>query len=789
MKSLYLFILMTLITTFSWAQTQKAKGVILDTDTQAPLVGATITVLSSDPVIGTSTDVDGKFTLENIPIGRQSFAISYLGYESQLLSNVMVISGKELALTILLVESAETLDQVVVSSKQYNSQPLNELAGISARSFTVEETERYASSFYDPSRMAQNFAGVSIAGSSDDLYNEIIVRGNSPRGIMWRLEGIEIPNPNHFGQMGNSGGAISMLSSSTLATSDFFTGAFPAEYGNAYSGVFDLNLRTGNSEKNEYAFMIGLLGIEASAEGPLSKENNSSFLFNYRYSTLAAMEDLGLSPVEDVLPVYQDLSFKINFPFKKGSFSLFGLGGQNSNGEFPESDSTLWKYSNDKYGFEERQLVGTLGASYKQLISDKTYLKTITSISYDKHISNDFHYNSEENFREEKDFVSKFNNTNFRINSSLTTKINNKNTLKAGFEYHKMGYKFNAVDFYNSATNPEVLFDNKGNSSFFQAFGHWKNRLDQKWTLNSGVHFNYFALNGKYSIEPRLSVEYQIDNRQTVSLAGGLHSKPDHISFYFVETTSDSENRNSPNKDLDYIKSFHSVIGYNRQLSSSILLQVEAYYQHLFDVPMEGSFDSYKSIINALDIWDIIRTEESSNGGKGTNAGIDMSLEKQFTQGYYFTLSGSLFDSKFENAAGQKFNTRYNSNFHLNSLFGKEFKMGKGKKNILGLNAKLLYSGGNRDTPIDFQRSQQEQKAVYKYDQFNEIRLPDYFRADIGISYKINRPKITHTIKLDVQNASNNENIYNAYYSVSRNEINYNYQTSLFPVVNYRIEF
>lgn len=213
--------------------------------------------------------------------------VQMVGYEEVILSQIELKSAKELVLEIEMQEAVARFDEVVISGRKNKEKPVNEMASVSARSFTVEETSRYAAAAFDPAGMAQNFAGVTSGG--DDLYNEIVVRGNSPKGVLWRLEGVEIANPNHFAAGGGQGGAISMLSSTTLGNSDFYTGAFPAEYGNALSGVFDLKLRKGNTQKRESSFMIGALGLEVGTEGPLSKKYGGSYLVNYRYSTLGFM--------------------------------------------------------------------------------------------------------------------------------------------------------------------------------------------------------------------------------------------------------------------------------------------------------------------------------------------------------------------------------------------------------------------------------------------------------------------------------------------------------------------
>ncbi len=771
---------------------QTVKGKVRDIDSKQELMGVNVLIKTeSGALIGASTDIDGHFKAANVPVGRHRIEITYLGYEPVVMNSVLLTSGKELFLNVDLTESTLALEAVVVTAKHDKAAPLNEMATVSARSFSVEETSRYAASLYDPSRMAQNYAGVTISGGSSDLFNEIIVRGNSPRGILWRMEGVEIPNPNHFGAMGNSGGGISMLSSSTLSNSDFYTGAFPAEFGNATSGVFDLNLRNGNNEKREYAFMFGLLGIELAAEGPFSENSNASYLVNYRYSTLSALEAVGLNPAGDVLPKYQDLSFKVNLPTENaGVFSLFGLGGSNTAYFEPEKDSMVWESDDDRYGFDENQDVGTIGLSHRYLLSDRSYIKTVAVASHEGYRAEGYYYDEDQDYDRVVDEDYRFVNNTLRLTSSYTNKLNARNTIKAGFILSHLDFSFDAR--LKEDDDDEVLktfLENSGNTQMLQGYIHWKNRLSDNLTLNSGLHYTRFMLNGTQSLEPRLALKWKYTNKTAFSAAVGLHSKPEHVSFYLIEESIGDAERKTPNKDLDMVKSMHAVLGYDQQLGTHMRLKVETYYQHLYDVPLNADPTSRGSMINVAEIWDVLGIEEANNNGTARNYGVDLTLERFFNNGYYFLWTGSLFDSKFKAQDGKTYNTRYNSNYQTNILGGKEFKVGKSKNNRLAVNGKLIFAGGNRQTPIDLQSSIDKGEAVYFEDRYLEEQAPAYFRCDIGVNYKINKKRMTHTIGIEVQNVTNRLNVDFTYFNEDTNKIDNYYQTGLFPNFNYRIEF
>lgn len=767
--------------------TQTIRGKVIDKDAQMPLIGATIAVQLEGNMLGTVTDNDGDFKLENVPVGRQNIAISYLGYEPVLMNSILVTSGKELVLDIAMIESAVAMEEIVVKATLDKAETLNEMATVSARSFSVEETGRYAGSYFDPARMAQNYAGVSV-GSGDDLMNEIIVRGNSPMGVLWRLEGIEIPNPNHFGAMGNSGGGISMLSSSILSNSDFYTGAFPSEFGNAQSSVFDLNMRKGNNEKREFSLMLGVMGIEGSMEGPFKAGSKASYLINARYATLAALGAIGLNPVGDVLPAYQDVSFKFNFPTQKlGTFSLFGLGGTNRAYEEPVADKTAWQFSDDQWGFNERQKVGTVGLSHRLLLSNKSYLRTVVAASANEYNDDEYWLDDTKNYEVHVDEETKVTNNTYRISSTFNHKFNARNTFRTGLIMSHLAFDFT----YDEDEGEGLVryFDNQGSTQFFQAFAHWKHRFSEDWTLNTGLHYSQLLLNNNYSIEPRAALSWQMNNRQRLSMALGIHSRMEHPAAYLFDGTLPNGRVHTPARNLELSKSLHAVLGYDFRLSEDIRLKAELYYQHLYDVPIESDPNSIGSLLNAVDIWDLIGAQDVVNEGTGTNYGIDLTLEKFFSNSYYFLATGSVYDSKYTPANGKTYNTAFNGNYQLNLLGGKEFKVGRKKNNILGFNGKFILSGGRRQFPIDLAASQAEGYTVYLFDQPFAARVGTYHRFDFGVSYRINAKKVTHTIMLDVQNVTNRLNVFNNYYSAGTQSIASNYQTGLFPVFNYRVEF
>jgi len=524
--------------------TQKVRGRVVDAESKQPLAGVII-VAKSDNQLNAATDNDGYFTIANVPVGRQSFMFQYMGYEPATVSEVLVTSGKELELNISMTESLQNLDEVTISATRQSDKAMNEFATVSARSISVEESKRYAAAFADPARMAQNFMGVSNGG---DMFNGIIVRGNSPKNVLWRLEGIEIPNPNHFSGLGTTGGAISMLNANVLGTSDFYTGAFPAEMGNALSGVFDMKFRNGNTEKREHTFQLSTLGTELASEGPFKKGGKASYLLNYRYSTLALLENI--VSFGGVLPKYQDASFKLNFPTEKaGTFSLWGLGGYNSAYKDPVKDSSKWTDDDPNFVLKSDNMMGVAGIAHTYFTGRNSYLKTIISGSYEKTKELVDTLNPIQDYRPVHVSNQSFINNAYRVSVLYNTKLNNKNTVRFGAVAQQLEYKLNNNYFDERDGIWKSFLNGNGDAQYYQAYTQWKHRMTENLTFVGGLHGSYFALNGSYSIEPRVAATYT-SGKNTYSLATGLHSKPEHVSTYMFQSKTQGQADTYPNKDL-----------------------------------------------------------------------------------------------------------------------------------------------------------------------------------------------------------------------------------------------
>ena len=770
-------------------QTQRITGYIYDEASRVPLTGVIVTVLNTTPARGAATDEQGRFRIDSVTIGRRTLKISYISYEDKVINDVVVTAGKEVNLDIALQEAVHNLNEVTISydrGKDKN-RTINDMALISARSFNVDETKKYAGALGDPSRMAANFAGI-VAGN--DSRNDIVVRGNSPTGMLWQIEGLNAPNPNHFGTITSTGGPVSMLNNNNIAKSDFLTGAFPAQYGNALAGAFDIKLRNGNRDKAEYVAQIGFNGFEGGAEGPIGKNKKTSYLINYRYSTLSVFKELGLNlGTGTAVPVYQDVNYKVVSDLsKKSKLSVFGIAG-NSRADFLGKDIDTTKP--DLYGgnpfSDQRTKFGTsiTGVSFEHLLSEKSTTKLIAGYSTtDQLYTNDSI--SQTDFTTHPSELADFSTGKLSIQWLYMHKFNAKNNLQTGLTYENISYDMNYKRMYPQQPD-RVYADQSGNMGLYQGFAQWKHRFSKDLSVVGGMHFQYLDLNNSFAAEPRAGLRYSINTRNAVSLGYGLHSQAQNVYNYLVRTPDANGGYTLTNKNMGFTQSNHFVASYDLNISSSMRIKAETFYQLIGNVPVESSGSSF-SVLNSGADFGIDNRDSLLNKGTGYNYGAELTVEHFLSKGFYFLVTGSLIRSRYEGSDGVERNTAFNTGHVLNVLAGKEFKVGK-KGSVLAVNVKATTIGGRYLTPLNLAASQLTGSAVYRTELAFSEKQPDYFRTDFKVAYRKEFRKSTMEFSVDLQNVTNNKNVFNQTYDRRTNRIVNNYQQGFFPVPMFRYTF
>jgi hypothetical protein len=764
---------------------QTVKGKVEDKDSKSPLWGAYVVIEGTNPLVGSATDSSGYFKIQHVPVGRQTIKVSYIGYEDAFLQNVLVTSEQDISLDIQMDEVVKSLDEVTITAKLDKDKALNPMATLSARTFSIDETQRFAGGITDPSRMAQAYAGVAATSNGN---NEIVVRGNSPRGLLWRIEGIEIPNPNHFQEdEGATGGGVCILSSNVIANSDFYTSAFPAEYGNALSGVFDLNLRKGSDEFVQSSIQMSVVGTEVSIEGPLYKKRESSYLFNYRYSTFAMLSQMGIKVSnENIIPKFQDLTFNISLPTNKyGTTTIFGILGKSSSGIKSAKDSMLLVDKNNRYEEFDQGNVWITGITndFHEDNKKTSYKTVIAAMGSNNKMTNDtmdFHFADHNIYNENLGY------TTLRASLYANHKFNAMNTLRIGFIFSDEFYNLYSSGFDFNLDSVRTVFNNKGNTYVFQSYMEWKYRMSATVTLNTGVHFLRYFLNHDNSIEPRAGIVWQLDERQSLSAGFGLHSKIEPISIYLTNIPQNNE-PNQPNKNLGLSKSFHAVLGYDLAFTEDLHVKVEAYYQYLFNIPVGTGLDNDQ--FSVLNLRYGFVTIPLDNQGKGKNYGLDLTFERYFTKSYYFMISGSLYNSKYTPSDGKEYNTTFNGNYIFNALLGKEWTFGVKKNKTIGINSRFLYRGGMRYQGVDLAASSNAGHVVYNQNENYTLITPDVYNVDVGVNFKRNRKKYSWIVSLDVENLTNLQSIIGIKYNIYTKTIKYDYDLLLLPILSIKVNF
>jgi hypothetical protein len=787
--------------------TQTVRGKAFDSETNFPLNGVKISIEVGDGNTYRSvSNEEGTWEIKNVPVGKHELNAVYAFYEGKS-QTIEVSSGRELILQIPLQEKISQQNEVKVLTKK-RGEVINEMALLSAQQFSVDETNRYPGSRMDPARMASNFAGVNGA---DDSRNDIVVRGNSPLGVIYRVEGIDIPNPNHFAIAGSSGGPVSIINNKMLGNSDFFMSAFPAEYGNSTSGVFDLKLRNGNNKQHEFTGQFGFLGTEFLAEGPLSKSGKSSFLAMGRYSTLSLFQSLGIQIGTSAIPVYGDGAFKFNWQLKNGGqLSFFGLGGA-SDIDIMISDKK--EYSQEFYGEGDRdQYFGTsmftTGLNYKKTLSEKTYISSTLAFSQEEQ-----HTNHDYLRGRAVDIVAqmitfdtlyammayKYTIRKLSSYTAVNHKINKQHLVKAGIILDVMNMNFldSCLTNLNDENTWKVRWDYQGNAALVQPFVQWKWRINDNMDFSAGLHAQYFTLSNSISpLEPRIGWKYRMKGNQSVFAGGGLHSQTQPYYTYAYNVLPNQATSAASNMNVGFTKSIHSGLGYEKSFNQGFNIKSEVYYQHLYDVPVSKAPSAF-SMINVGSGFSRLFQDSLQNTGTGYNYGLELTVQKYFDKTFFFLFTGSVFDSKYKGSDGIVRNTSYNGNYVVNLLAGKEFKINP--KNTIGIGFKVTRAGGKRYGLVDVAATNAAKEILFLDSAFNDYKFKDYFRMDLKISWRKNATKVTHEIGLDLVNLLNTRNLLSLTYNpaiLPQDIANPNYQPysqntqlGFLPIFYYKIDF
>lgn len=761
MKALFLVGFLLYCLSVQAQQNQQVNGKVVDNVSSAVLEGASILLIHDTISVGTTSNASGLFVFKNVVPGRYILKVSYTGYESSQ-QEILVISARRTEVIVQLGEFQNTLDEVeIAASRPETYQP-------GEHSITNEKALRIPANFFDPVRVITSYPGVMTA---NDQNNTIVIRGNSPAGLLWRINGLDVVNPNHLANAGTFsdkpagyGGGVNIISSQLMERTDFYTGSLPARYGNAVSGVIDMKLRSGDTTDYHYTAQASLIGIDVAAEGPLGKKKNTSFLTNYRYSTVGLLSQLGARFGDEDIG-FQDLTFSLSSTLsKERTISWFGFAGASKN-DFDHKNAADWEVEKDQYDITYRSKNFGTGLVYNQSIK-KASFSTGLSISgsqqsRDQIASSELALDVpgriyEDRFDLDKLLVSAYGRMNARLNNYL---------IETGVQ---INYISDDILYVNqTGAEPEKISYGSVDGLLIQPYAQWKVFLSDKWNAQTAIRYVYFTYNQTGAVEPRISFEFLPTITSSLKLSYNLVSQIQAVSTY-----------SNDNKNLEFTKAHHFDLGYTFVTEKGFRISSNAYYQMLFDVPVDGTSSSF-SLLNSIEVYP---GSGLVSKGIGNNYGLEFLTEKSFVDKSYFIAGVSYYKSLYEGSDETERSTRFDGNYTVNVTYGREWgKTKEQSQRTFGVSTRLLYLGGLKETPF-------VSGALDELQAF-ESKLNDYFRMDLRLNWRKNKKSYTRTIAIDIQNLLNVQNEAYHYYDHFKGKVATQYQLGLIPVLVYRIDF
>jgi len=737
-------------------------GSVTDKETGSPVKEAIVEVLNTD--FKAATNTEGKFEFRNIPLGNYEIKVSALGYESYIRADVVVLSSRPTNVDIELLVSNITTDVIDVEGKYFQRS-----TDVSTSSYNLdfEEIRRSPGAVEDISRMVQIMPGVSPA---NDQRNDLIVRGGSPAENLTMIDGIEIPNVNHYPTQGSTSGPIGMINVKFINDVNFSTGGFSARYGDKLSSVMDIKFREGYRKRFLSDINLSTAGFGGLFEGPLFTQKGS-FMLSVRKSYLNLIKGaIRLAAVPD----YWDFNLKTVYDLSKNTkLSFVGVGGIDKisfEAESPEisDDNPYGKAKGDQQQF-------TAGFNLKSLFKNG-YVQTV--------LANSSGFTTIEN-RDIRTDEMKFSydsyESDFNVKSEIFYQLNSRNNLIFGIGGRYIKFKNNT--FYIADTTafgdpiPETNVNVKDN--FYKAFGSLQYTLkilDNKVIINTGGRVDHFSgINNSTVFSPRFGINYSFLPTTTLSVSTGIyHQSPDYLWI-----TADPKN-----DELKFMQAIHYVAGIEHLFSPELRLSVEGYYKEYKNYPVSVLVPSYVLISGGTENGPNLLLGQAVSEGKGFSKGIDVSLHKKLTgNGFYGMLNYSLAESRVTGLKGGENPGSFDYRHNFTIIAGYQIT------NDWLIGVKFRYTTGRPYTPFNIAASTYAGRGISDFDNFNGSRFKDYNRLDIRVDKKRNFKGWSIVSYIELQNIFNKENVYQYFWNEYKNEEGTIYQWKFLPVGGFSIQF
>ena len=718
---------------------QTLSGRIFDAYSLESLPGASISISPGN--LGAAADSSGRFFIEDLDPGYYQLLVSYIGYEETRITDIWIRNGNPVELEIAMTRQVSQLTEVVVRGRQ-------EQLELGRLSITEEQVNRFAATYYDPARLITNSPDIAI---TNDQNNRVSVRGFSPNYNVWRLQGVELVNPNHLTNAGTfsdepiaTGGSVNIISAQMLGRSDFVYGDFQPKYGNSLGGIFDMNLKKGNQRKRHHVVQASLIGIDLASEGPFSENSKASYAVNYRYSFTGLLTNLGVDFGGESIG-FQDLSFNISLPFENNSeLQVFGLGGLNFN-NFDARTLDESEIAKDRSDIYLDGKMGGTGASYRHRLGSG-YANHSVAISASQNIRDQNYYDSTQTLfqTQRTDQVNQIVSWHSQFTSPVGKGHLNYGIM-ANYYLYQGGGSIQVYSVEQFLINPHLNLN-------YQL-------LDR---LNADVGVNFLTNdNGNNAVDPRIGLTYYLNNQVDLYLKGGMFSQLlNPFNYYFVFADNGGDYL-ATGKRYDFQRSARLSIGAVKRWQN-MSLELEGFFYQVPD-------------INA---WD--GTTEISSTANST--GLSMVLNKNYNNNWYINGGGSFYNSTWGDPA---IDNRYNTVYNLNVNGGKEWIKNKETKiRVFSVNTRIMYQGGLKDPfyTMDDLISPIPQTRVV-------TNNTDFFRIDLRIQWTWNKNAKSSSLALDFQNLTNTQNESYMYLDLFTGSVETQYQLGLIPILTYRVEF
>lgn len=765
-KSLYLFLLFIVVcSNISYAQTTgEISGRVIDKFNQRNLSEVSVSVFSGDEILtGGQTNESGFFSIPDIPTGFYKLRISLLGYNTRLIDDVIVRSGTPTNLTIEL--SPITTEEIVVEDARF-SKPLD--ISTSFKSLTFEEIRRTPGGFEDIGRVVQTLPGVSFV---NDGRNDLIVRGGSPSENLFIVDNISVPNINHFGSQGATGGPVSIINLEFIREVDFITGGFSAKYGDKLSSVLDIKLREGNRNNFQADINLSGTGFGAVLEGPIGSEQRGSWLVSARRSYL----DLIFNAAGfGFVPEYTSFQAKGVYELNKSNTLTINAIGNLDKVRFNNEDEE--KRQDNESILSNNQTGYVNGFELKSLLSSTSFSlislgRTFTNYSFAARDSN---------------FIERFKNNSKEGETTLkaeyTKSVNPSLILETGAGFRLINFEneiFQRPDtlfVINPQTNepytlPELDFAD--NTDTYKAFGFVSStvRFLNDISLNVGIRYDRFNLiNDKDYFSPRASITIPLTPKFFLNGSYGIfYQSPSYIWLV----------ANENNRFLKNIKSEHYVGGVEYLFDAGLRVTLEGYYKNYSNYPVSTN-RPYLILANSGGNFETVEEfglEPLTSDGTGFSRGLELFIQKTLTENFYGALNLTLFEAKYKALDGVERRSSFDNRFIFNAFGG--YRFGAGWE----LSGKFRYIGGRPFTPIN------PENGFQKVEDYNTVNLPDFTRLDLRLDKRWNFSSWSLITYIDIQNVTSKKNITGYKWNKFKSEIEANESLGILPSIGINAKF